>query len=280
MIDCIVIGGGPAGLSAGINLKQRGKEALVLSSGESLLAKAEQVDNYLGMPTMTGREMMDTFASHAVQQGVEIRAAKAANIMPFDGNFMVNASGDILECRSIILATGIAKSKPIEGEAELLSRGVSYCATCDGMLYKDRAVAVWGLAPDAAHEANFLADIGCKVTFISGKKPDALSDEIRFVKGRAEKIVGDNIVAGVVAGDEMIAVDCVFILRNALPPDALLPGLTLKDGSVEINEKAQTSVPGVFAAGDLAGKPLQVAKAVGEGLIAALSCAEYLDKQA
>ncbi|MEG1322972.1 MAG: NAD(P)/FAD-dependent oxidoreductase [Ruthenibacterium sp.] len=278
MYDCIIVGGGPAGLSAGINLKQRGKEPLVLNQGISLLEKAERVDNYLGLPALSGTEMMAAFKAHAAALGVAVKNAKAANIMPFDGHFMVNADGDILESRTVILATGVAKAKPIAGEAELLGRGVSYCATCDGMLYKGRSVAVWGSASDVVREANFLAEIGCHVTLIAAKKPDNLSDDIAFAAGGLQKIVGENTVTGVMAGGNLIAVDCVFILRSALPPDALLPGLVLQDGSVAVNARCETNLQGVFAAGDLAGKPLQVAKAVGDGLVAALSAAEFLDK--
>lgn len=278
MYDSIIVGGGPAGLSAGINLKQRGKNALILNQGVSFLEKAERVDNYLGMPALSGAEMMAAFKAHAASLGVESKEAKAANIMPFDGHFMVNADGDILESRTVILATGVAKAKPIAGEAELLGRGVSYCATCDGMLYKGRSVAVWGNASDAVREANFLAQIGCRVTFIAAKKPDTLADGIDFAAGGLQKIEGTQTVTGVVVGGQMLAVDCVFILRNALPPDALLPGLTLVDGSVAINAHCETNFPGVYAIGDLAGKPLQVANAVGEGLVAALRAAEFLDK--
>ncbi|MEG1074693.1 MAG: NAD(P)/FAD-dependent oxidoreductase [Ruthenibacterium sp.] len=278
MYDCIIVGGGPAGLSAGVNLKQRGKEPLVLNQGISLLEKAERVDNYLGLPALSGTEMMAAFKAHAAALGVAVKNAKAANIMPFDGHFMVNADGDILESRTVILATGVAKAKPIAGEAELLGRGVSYCATCDGMLYKGRSVAVWGSASDVVREANFLAEIGCHVTLIAAKKPDNLSDDIAFAAGGLQKIVGENTVTGVMAGGNLIAVDCVFILRSALPPDALLPGLVLQDGSVAVNARCETNLQGVFAAGDLAGKPLQVAKAVGDGLVAALSAAEFLDK--
>lgn len=279
MIDCIVIGGGPAGLSAGVNLAQRGKIALVLSSSESLLAKAEKVDNYLGMQDVTGAEMMAQFKAHAVRLGVELRHGRAGNVMPFDGQFMVNADGDILESKTVILATGIAKAKPVAGESELLGRGVSYCATCDGMLYRGRKVAVWGLSLDAPLEANFLCSIGCEVLYISAKRPDMLLEEISYIKGRVDAILGESFVTGVSVSGEIHPVEGVFLLRPAAPPDALLPGLTALDGTVPINALCETNIPGVFAAGDLTGKPLQVAKAVGEGLNAALSAAEYIDKQ-
>ncbi|MEG2286590.1 MAG: NAD(P)/FAD-dependent oxidoreductase, partial [Ruthenibacterium sp.] len=224
MFDCIIVGGGPAGLSAAINLVQRGKTPLVLTGGESLLARAERVDNYLGLPALTGRAMMDTFTAHAVSLGVEIRHVKVGNIMAFGGHFMVNAGGDILECRSVILATGISKANPIPGETELLGRGVSYCATCDGMLYRGRSVAVWGIAADAAHEANFLAKIGCHVTFIAAKRPDELADDILFIQGKLSSVQGESAVTAAAVNGEFLPVTGVFILRPGTPPDALLPG--------------------------------------------------------
>lgn len=279
MLDCIIIGGGPAGLSAALNLAQRGKEALVLQAGESLLEKAAQVDNYLGMPAVSGREMLERFRAHATALGAQVRSGKAGNVMPFDGRFMVNVDGDILESKTIILAAGVSKANPVPGETALLGRGVSYCATCDGMLYRKQAVAVWGLAPDAAHEANFLAEIGCAVTFIAAKQPENLASAIVFMQGRIAAILGEEtgVVRAVRVGDTEIPVTGVFILRNATPPDVLLPGLATHGGGVVVDTRGASSIAGVFAAGDVTGKPLQISKAVGEGLVAALSVVEYLD---
>ena len=279
MLDCIVIGGGPAGLSAAINLHQRGKSLEVLSAAAGYLAKAERMDNYLGMPGLSGQEMLDRFREHAAGMGIQPQAGRAANILPFDGHFIVNFGGEMHEARSIILATGVSKAKPVAGEAELLGMGVSYCATCDGMLYRGRAVVVWGLAEEAASEANFLAGIGCRVTFVAGRRPAELDGAIPFEAGAVQAVLGEGAVTGVrLNGGKELPCTGVFILRAAVAPDALLPGLELADGFVRTGRDMSTSVPGVFAAGDLAGKPLQVAKAVGEGLVAALSAAEYLDK--
>ena len=118
MYDCIIIGGGPAGLSAAVNMAQRGKQAVVLTAGESLLAKAELVNNYLGLPEMSGSEMMDTFEKHVRQMNVEIKHAKASNVLANDGDFAVNIGDDILTSKSIILACGAAKAKPVSGESE------------------------------------------------------------------------------------------------------------------------------------------------------------------
>ena len=277
--DCVVIGAGPAGLSAALNLRQRGKTVLTVSGGESLLAKAEQVDNYLGLPGLTGKAMMECFTDHAVRAGAEIRAGRVGNVMPMSGHFLVNLDGEILEAGTVILACGVSRAKPVPGEADLLGRGVSYCATCDGMLYRGRAVAVWGLCEEAPHEANFLAEIGCSVTYIAAKRPPELRDDIVFLAGRIEAVTGSSVVESVRVNGADVSVQGLFILRAATPPDALVPGLALKDGTVVVDAEMATNIPGLFAAGDVRGKPLQVACAVGDGLIAALSAVDYLDRR-
>ena len=289
--DCIVIGAGPAGLSAALNLRQRGKTVLVVHSGETLLAKAEQVDNYLGMPGLSGKQMMERFTQHARDAGAVLRKGRAGNVMPFGGRFMVNLDGDILETGAVVLACGVSKAKPVPGEAELLGRGVSYCATCDGMLYRGRAVAVWGLSPEAPQEANFLHGIGCSVTYIAGRRPDTLDAGVAFRAGRVEAVEGGAAVEAVRVeaveggaaveavrvGGAALPVQGVFILRAATPPDALVPGLALENGFVKTDAAMRTNIPGLFAAGDMTGKPLQVANAVGDGLVAALAAVDYLD---
>lgn len=132
MLDCAVVGGGPAGLSAAINLHQRGKSVRVLGAAPGFLEKAERVDNYLGLPGLSGGGMLRAFADHAAQLGIRPEPGRVANILPMGDHFMLNFSGDILEARTVVLACGVAKAKPVEGETEFLGRGVSYCATCDG----------------------------------------------------------------------------------------------------------------------------------------------------
>lgn len=276
--DCIIVGAGPAGLSAALNLCRRGKRALVVSGGETLLSRAEQVDNYLGLPGLSGKMLMERFTSHARDAGAVLRAGRVGNVLPFDGRFLVNVDGGILDAGAVILACGVPQAKAVPGEAELLGRGVSYCATCDGMLYRGRAVAVWGLCDDAPREAEFLRGIGCAVTFIAARRPQALGGGIAFRAGRVEAVLGGAAVEAVRVGGETLPVEGVFILRAAMPPDALVPGLALRDGFVETDAHMRTRIPGLFAAGDLTGKPLQVANAVGDGLVAALSAVEYLDR--
>ena len=278
MLDCAVVGGGPAGLSAAINLHQRGKGVRVLGAGAGLLAKAERVDNYLGLPGLSGEETLAAFADHAKAMGIEAEPGRVANVLAMGDRFLLNFDGNILEARTVILAGGVAKAKPVEGESEFLGRGVSYCATCDGMLYRGREVVVWGLSPEAAGEANFLSSIGCKVRFVSGRRPAELSDAVEHLAGAVQAVGGGDTVEWVQVAGRRLPVQGVFILRSAIAPDTLLPGLAIEDGFVKVDRRMATNIEGAFAAGDVTGAPLQVAKAVGEGLIAGLSAAEYLDK--
>ena len=278
ILDCAVVGGGPAGLSAAVNLHQRGKAVRVLGAAPGFLEKAEQVDNYLGLPGLSGGEMLRRFAQHAAALGIAPEPGRVANILPMGDRFMLNFSGDILEARAVVLACGVAKAKPVEGEAEFLGRGVSYCATCDGMLYRGKNVLVWGLAAEAAGEANFLASIGCRVRFAAPKRPEELSGEIEFLPGSLRAVGGGMKLEWAQVGGERVEADGVFILRAAIAPDTLLPGLALENGFVTVNRSMATNLPGVFAAGDITGAPLQVAKAVGEGLVAGLAAADYLSQ--
>lgn len=277
--DCIVVGAGPAGLSAAVNLRRRGKSVLVVSGGETLLAKAERVENYLGIPGVTGAQMMECFRKHALGAGAVLRKGHVGNIMPLDGHFLANVDGEILQTGAVVLACGVLQAKPVPGEANLLGRGVSYCATCDGMLYRGRPVAVWGLSESAPEEANFLSGIGCAVTYIAAKRPETLDAAAVFCTGRVEAVLGDASVRAVRVGGAELAVEGVFILRPAAPPDALVPGLAMEDGFVKTDAGMRTNISGLFAAGDMTGKPFQVANAVGDGLIAGLGAAEYLSAQ-
>ncbi|NLK65054.1 MAG: FAD-dependent oxidoreductase [Tissierellia bacterium] len=193
---------------------------------------------------------------------------------------MVNINGEILESKKVILAMGISKIKELPGEGELLGNGVSYCATCDGMLYRGKNAVVWDQSRDAWEEANFLHSIGVKVTFISNKpQHENLSNKINFIKGTLEEIIGENTVEAVNTGKEVIKTDAVFMLRDAVAPTALIEGLKLDGNFISVNKHMETNIPGVYAAGDITGKPLQLSKAVSEGLIAAQHAALQIDKK-
>lgn len=278
--DVLVIGGGPAGLSASINVRARGRSALVVSNPleENPLWRAEKVDNYLGLPGLSGAEMLAAMRRHAEQAGVEFLAGKVLNAVQMPDAWYVSVGPDMYNARAVVLAAGVARGKKFAGEAELLGRGVSYCATCDGMLYRNKPVAVVGRSKDAPHEAAYLKSIGCQVVYVAPKRPDQLEEDIPFIQAAKLAVKGEQTVTALEADGADIPVNGVFILREAVAPGDLLPGLTLEKGAIQVDRSMATSVPGVFAAGDATGAPLQVSKAVGEGLIAALSACEYLDR--
>ena len=267
MTDVIIIGGGPAGVSAALTAMHRGKTALIVSSPpeDSPLWKAEHIDNYPGLPGVTGRELLQKLLLHAEGSGAKIMRGRVLSVLPMGGAFGVSVGSDFVQGRAVVIASGLSRAKPYPGEAEFLGAGVSYCATCDGMLYRGKKVAVIGLSADAPEEAEFLRSIGCEVEF--------------FDAARAKKyeIRGSQRVEALIADGTEYAVECVFILRAGVAPGSLVPGLELEGPHIKVNADMATSVPGVFAAGDCVGAPYQVGKAVGEGNIAGISAAKYVE---
>ena len=277
--DILVLGSGPAGLSAAVTARGRNKSVLVIGNRwqDSPLARAERVDNYLGMPGMTGMEMLEAFQRHAQEMGGEMVTGKVLSIMEWEG-FNLTVGSQLYQGSALILAPGVVRQAKFPGEETYLGRGVSYCATCDGMLYRNKPVAVVGRSKDAPHEAAYLKSIGCQVVYVAPKRPDQLEEDIPFIQAAKLAVKGEQTVTALEADGADIPVNGVFILREAVAPGDLLPGLTLEKGAIQVDRSMATSVPGVFAAGDATGAPLQVSKAVGEGLIAALSACEYLDR--
>ena len=275
----IVLGGGPAGLAAAVAAQGRNKKVLVISNPweDSPLAKAERIDNYLGMPGLTGAEMLEQFHKHALASGAEVIQGRVISLMEWDG-FMVTVGSEVYQSKTLVLAAGVVRQVKFPGEQEFLGRGVSYCATCDGMLYRGKSVVVVGRSKDAPHEANFLKGLGCQVTYVAQKEPEGLDSEIPVVKANRLEIQGGQTVTGLAADGAVLPCEGVFVLREAVASTDLLPQLETSNGAVLVDRAMATNIPGVFAAGDCTGAPLQIAKAVGEGHVAGLSAADYLDK--
>ena len=266
MYDIIIIGGGPAGLTAAIQGRVRGRSVLVVTNEPtaSPLCKAPAMDNYPGIPGVSGLELVETLVKQAKELGAEFRAGRALGVMPMGESAFVSIGSDVAECRTVILAMGVARAEPIPGEVEYLGRGVSYCATCDGMFYRGKPIVVAGNAPDLKEETEYLRGIGCLVT------------EARLP---GMTILGEGRVTGVrTAKGEEIPCDGVFLLRATLVPDRMVPGLELENGHIKADRFMSTNLPGVFAAGDCTGQPLQLAKAVGEGQMAAYSADKYMEQ--
>lgn len=263
MFDILIVGSGPAGLSAAITARMREKSVAVISNNrtDSGLYKAVEIGNYPGLPGISGAELSGKFTMHAQGMGAELILGRVTTILPMGKEITVSYGSEIASTKSLILATGIIQTSVFPGETELLGSGVSYCATCDGMLFKGKKVCVVCLSPDAEQEADFLESIGCLVTRLKTKNIT---------------VNGEGKVTSVTADGEEIACEGVFILRQTIAPDSLLTGLETDKGHIRVDRDMKTNIPGVFAAGDCTGTPYQVAKAVGEGQIAVLSAIEYL----
>ena len=278
----VVVGGGPAGLSAAIQAASRNKRVLVVSSPleDIPLWRSPRVDNYPGMPGVTGRALLEAFDRQAQALGVERRTGKVLNILPMGEFFTLGIGQDVEEAGAVVLATGARVAERIPGEERLLGRGVSYCATCDGMLYRGKRVAVVGLSAQAPREAAYLQSIGCDVVYLGHRRPEPVGErKLPFLTIRGDlEALGEDKVVGLRMGGLYMACAGIFLLRSSMALTDLMPGLTLEGGYLAVDRGQRTNLPGVFAAGDCTGAPLQIAKAVGEGLVAGLSAAEYLDQ--
>lgn len=264
--DILIIGAGPAGVSAALTACNRGKKTGVISNPpeSSKLYLAESVSNYPGM-SGTGSDIVKAMRRQLEESDADVIPGRALSVVPLGKTIGVAVGSEFYETRAVIVAAGISRRPICPGETEFLGRGVSYCATCDGMLYKGKTVAVIGDSEEAEHDAQFLRDIGCKVLSFSGR-------EKLDIRGgmKADTLVADGVE---------YAVDCVFILKDTLTAESLVSGIESERGIIKTDRSCKTNIKGVFAAGDCTGAPYQIAKAVGDGNIAALSACEYINTE-
>lgn len=275
LFDIAVIGAGPAGYSAAINARKREKSVVVIGQNTGWLTRAESIENYPGLPSVSGRELLERMRSQARDMGAELRGGVVHQVIPMGEYFALSLGADFAEAKKIILCTGAKQPRLLPGEEALLGRGVSYCGTCDAMLYRGRNVAVVGQGPEAVPEANFLARLCASVTYF-GQPDDALDSRIAVRTEKPEAILGETRATGLRAGGEELPFDGVFIFRETMALTSLIPGLEMDGAFIRVDRQMRTNLPGVYAAGDCTGLPLQVAKAVGEGCTAALSAAQEL----
>ena len=278
--DIAIIGTGPAGLEAALTAVARNKKILLLGSRDlsPKVQKAHAVQNYLGLPNVSGEDMGKAFQAHLDQMGISITAEKVSMCYAMGDYFSLqtNDMNNMLEASTVILATGVVKAKSFPGEEELLGRGVSYCATCDGAFYKGKKVAVIGYSRKEDEEADFLAEMAEVVYFPQYKEEPGTNAKVKILREKPEAILGDTKVRKLKTDAGEHDFDGIFILRESIAPDKLVPGLELTDGHVKVNLRMETNLPGLFAAGDITGAPYQYIKAAGQGNVAALAAVSYL----
>ena len=278
--DIAIIGTGPAGVSAALTAKNRNKGILLLGSRQmsEKVAKAHEIRNYPGLPFVKGEEMAAAFRDQLEKMEIPVTEKRIGSVYAMGDYFALQAGEEMIEAKSVILATGVVSAKPLPGEEALLGRGVSYCATCDAPLYRNRTVAVIGYSPREESEAAFLNEVCAKVMYFPVYREETnLPEGVEVIREKVLEI--GKAESGPVVKTEKgeYAADGIFVLREAVAPGTLVPGLETEGAHVKVNRKMETNIPGVFACGDITGTPYQYIKAAGEGNVAALSAVKYLE---
>lgn len=299
MLDVLVIGSGPAGLSAAVYAKRANLDVLVAEKvyyGTGQIAESNQVDNYLGFAGINGYDLGEKFREHAVGLGVEFKNGEAEKFEFAEGIWRVTfQNGDVLETKTVIYAAGaIHRHLGVPGENEFAGKGVSYCATCDGAFFKGKVTAVIGGGDTALDDALYLSDISSKVYLVhrrnefrgSAKTVEKLKakENVEFVlEAKPSVVSGSEKVEKLQLEDgRSLAVDGVFAAVGMIPLTTPVKDVVELDqsGYIVADETGKTSASGFFAAGDVRTKALrQVITAVSDGANAATSAEQYI-KQA
>lgn len=288
MVDVIVIGGGPAGLSAAVYTARADQETLVLDKGGGTTRDVDYMENFYGFPDgISGEEIVARGEAHATKFGAEIRREEVVRVADDDGHFVVETTDDEYEARGLVLATGASYETPAIADVdEYEGRGVSYCVECDAYFYRDRPVAVVGAGNYAAKEALMLLDYTDDVRVLTnGDAFDAdpeLADRLRehaveVITDPVDRVAGEEELERVVLrSGESIGVDGLFVALGAAGGTDIAETLGIpQDGPyLRVDEDQSTTVDRVYAAGDLTGGNRQVATSIGEGADAAINLLE------
>ena len=239
----------------------RGKQVLLFGS-EGLttkMTKAHTIRNYPGLPDITGTDLADKLKHHLDVMGVEITEKQVTTVYAMGSYFGIQTPDIMYEASSVILAGGVVMGKPFPGEDELLGRGVSYCATCDAHFYKGQGSGRAGLQRRELPRGRLFAETCARVLYFPVVPHEVnVGPNVTVVRERVLSIPGTMRAEGVQTDKDLHPVDGVFVLRDAVAPDKLVPGLATDGPHVAVDAQMRTNLPGCFACGDLAGKPLPV----------------------
>lgn len=300
--ELVIVGAGPAGLTAAIYGKRSGLDVLVLEKGipGGQINVTDEIENWTGVIHASGAELADTFRKHAEHFKAEFRETDVKGITVVGGRKVIHTDGDEIEAEAVIIATGASfKKLGAPGEKEFTGRGVSYCAVCDGAFFEDQEIAVIGGGNTAVEEAVYLTQFASKVTIIHRRdsfRADRLAIERAMSNPKIEVIW--NTVVEEISGEDMVEklvlknvrtgetsdlpVSGVFVFAGMDPNISFMQGLVDSVGSgwIVTNERMETNVEGIFAAGDVRDKYLrQVITAAGDGATAAMAASAYISEQ-
>lgn len=278
--DLAIIGAGPAGLSALLNAKIRNKSVIIFGTDSPSLENSESIKNYLGFGDISGKELNDAFKKSLDPYDYEKSDQKVQQVYAMGDYFgLMLKNNDMVEATSVIVATGIELKKDLINEDKFFAKGVSYCATCDAALYKGKKVLVIGYNEESVEEANFTSEIVDQLIFVNMYKDDIkLNDSIEVISGEVPvEFIGEDraSVLKFKSGKE-IAADGFFIIRDSSKPSRLVPSIETDEEHIIVHDNCRTNIRGLYAAGDVAGRPYQINKSVGQGQVAALDAAKYI----
>lgn len=285
MYDVIIIGAGPAGISASIYAKRGNLNVLVIYNDKSSLEKAEKIDNYYGFENgIYGNKLYQDGINQAKNLGVDIKNEEVIKIEFEETGYSVTTLKGKYKSKTIILATGNKKNTPnIKGIKEFEGKGISYCAICDGFFYKDKNVVVIGSGNYAISETNDLINITKQITILTNgsKAPEIRADNVKINEKEIKEIRGENRAEEIEFTDNSrLKTEGIFIAEGIAGSleFAKKLGIITKNNKIIVNEKMETNVPGIYACGDCTGGLLQISKAVYEGTIAGLETIKFIGR--
>ena len=284
MPNIVIIGSGPAGVSAALYAVRAGVDTTILTKGPGALDRAEKIENYYGFAEpISGAELERRSIENAKRLGVNVITAEAVGLTYTDKLTVETVGADYL-ADAVILATGASRAVPrIPGLAGLEGHGVSFCAACDAFFYRGKDVAVLGSGEYALHEVQALLPVAGSVSLLTNGAPltAQFPPEVKVYSQKVDAILGEKVVTGVqLSGGETLAVSGVFVALGVAGSTALARkiGAAVDGNRIVVDAAMQTTVPGLYAAGDCTGGLLQVAKAVYEGALAGTEAARALRK--
>lgn len=284
MYDVIIIGAGPAGITAGLYTKRANLKPLIFYKDTSSLEKSEKIENYYGFATpISGQELYKNGIEQAKNLGIEVKKEEVINIEFIDLNrFKVITNVDEYIAKTIILATGNKRNtSKISGIKNFEGKGISYCAICDGFFYKNKNVAVLGNGNYAISETNDLINIANKITILTNgqKSPEFRANNVETNTKQIKELHGGDKIKEVIFKDgSKILIDGLFIAEGVAGSNEFAKklGIIVKQNKVIVDENMQTNVKGIYACGDCTQGIMQISKAVYEGTLAALSTIKYI----
>ena len=281
--EIVIIGGGPAGITSGIYALRAGTKTLVLDNNNSSLKQAKTIQNYYGIESISGEELLKKGINQYIKLGGEIKFDEVLKIKKdYETNgIIVQTSSDVYETKAVILCMGSPKKKNIKELENFENNNVSYCAICDGFFYKGKDVAVIGDGQFAVNECKELEKIANRIYLFTGKKIENknLPKNVTVVNKKIKEYVGEEILKSIITEDnEEYLVDGAFVAQGVLSSFEICKqlGLLSKNGFVLVDKEFMTNVAGVFAAGDVIGGLLQISKAVSDGANAGLEAVRYV----